>query len=97
LRIVAQRSALLPTGYREISVVVPATAVAFSPDGSWFATGDADKNVLFWQVSGDKVATTPTRTFSGHKTTVTDVSFSPDGNRIASASLDHIVRIWELR
>jgi WD40 repeat protein len=86
-----------PTGPVQAAVNMPASAVAFSGDGGWLATGGTDAGVQLWRVTAGTVASTATRTFAGHTMTVTGVSFSPDGGHLASASLDRTVRIWALR
>ncbi|OWA54461.1 WD repeat-containing protein 36 [Hypsibius exemplaris] len=37
-----------------------------------------------------------TRTFSGHKDTITDMAFSPDSRWLVSASRDCSIRVWDL-
>jgi WD40 repeat protein len=88
-----------PSGYETTLVNMPASAVAFSHDGTWVATGGSESGVQLWKVAGDAVAPgnqTPVRVFTGHMMTVTGVSFSPDGRRLASGSLDRTIRIWKL-
>jgi WD40 repeat protein len=100
LRINVQKKMLGPSGYELVLVNMPASAVVFSRDGTWIATGGTDSAVQLWKVPSDAVAPAnqaPARVFTGHMMTVTGVSFSPDGRRLASASLDRTVRVWELR
>lgn len=68
-------------------------AVAFSPDGRLFATGNADGNVRIWQVAnGQEVMT-----LTGHSCWVASLDFSPDSQTIASASFDQTLKIWCLQ
>ena len=97
LRIEAQKRVFGSSGFTQVTVNMPASAIEFSQDGTWLATGGSDFGVQLWQVTSDAVAKTPTRIFSGHTMTVTGVSFSPDGNHLASASLDRTIRVWKLR
>ncbi|MFL5698564.1 MAG: protein kinase domain-containing protein [Ktedonobacteraceae bacterium] len=64
--------------------------VAWSPDGSFIASGSSDETVHVWDaVTGDLFLT-----YSGHSKTVTTLAWSPDGMKIASGSLDGPVHVW---
>lgn len=71
-------------------------AVAFSPDGSLFATASGyqgDFSVKIWQSSGPTLR----HSVSGLAGIVWDVAFSPDGTMLASASDDNkqqTLRVW---
>lgn len=97
LRIETQKQVLGPSGYTSVTMNMPASAVEFSPNGTWLAIGGTDCSIQLRQVTSDSVAKTATRVLAGHLMTVTGLSFSPDGSRLASASLDRTVRVWELR
>lgn len=97
LQIVAEKNVFMPPQHPPISVGMPATSVVFSPDGNRLASGDANKNVLLWRVTGDKVEATPARTLAGHTMSVVSVNFSPDGKQIASGSLNRTVRVWDVQ
>jgi WD40 repeat protein len=97
LQIVAEKKIRLPPQHPPILVAMPATSVVFSPDGNRLASGDANKNVLLWQVTGDKIEALPARTLAGHTMSVISVNFSPDGKQIASGSLDRTVRVWDVQ
>ncbi|MFI5548080.1 WD40 repeat domain-containing protein [Streptomyces sp. NPDC051815] len=65
--------------------------VAFSPDGTRFATAGRDRTLRLW----DSVTRAPSgEPFTGHTGPVLGVAFSPDGALLATASSDHMVRLW---
>jgi WD40 repeat protein len=66
------------------------TAVAFSPDGRWTASGSWDKTVKVWDWKTGQVE----QTLTAHSDSVTAVAFSPDGRWIASGSWDTTVKVW---
>jgi WD40 repeat protein/transcriptional regulator with XRE-family HTH domain len=68
-------------------------SVAFSPDASLLATGDANGNVRLWQVEGGQQLLT----LQGHSGWVWAVAFSPDGRLLASGSNDSLIRVWDTR
>ncbi|MEH2181007.1 NB-ARC domain-containing protein, partial [Nostoc sp.] len=68
------------------------SSVAFSPDGKFLATGDADNQIHLWQVSNEKSLFTCT----GHTSRVRSVAFSPDSRILASASDDKTVKLWNV-
>ena len=72
-------------------VTGPVNAVAFSPDGEWFAAaGTAEAKI--YRKTGDRSAT-----LAGHAGPVYAVAFSPDGKRVYTAGFDGRVRVFEAR
>ncbi|MBI1311729.1 SUMF1/EgtB/PvdO family nonheme iron enzyme [bacterium] len=67
------------------------TRVAWSPDGTWLATGATDKLVRVWNVATGKIE----HELAGHTGTIWSVAWSPDGTRLASAAEDKTVRLWD--
>jgi WD40 repeat protein len=67
--------------------------VAFSPDGSILATGDAEGGLRLWQTQDGKLVLNLT----GHQGWVWSVVFSSDGQRLASCSSDKTIRIWQVQ
>ena len=65
--------------------------VAFSPDGTLLATGEARGEVRVWDVATGK----PLLVLPGHTAWVRSVAFSPDGTLLASASEDRTIRFWD--
>jgi WD40 repeat protein len=66
------------------------TAVAFSPDGYYIASGSEDKTVRVWDPFGQKEIAR-----LSHDDIVTAVAFSPDGRYIVSGCQDKTVRVWD--
>lgn len=70
----------------------PATAVAYSPDRAWLASGGDDQMVRLWQPATGKEL----HRFGGHVQGVRCVGFSPDGKVLASGSGGGVIRLWDL-
>ena len=67
------------------------TVVAFSPDGRFLATANANKTLKLWNLATGR----RNRTLRGHAQAVNSVAFTPDGNLIAGAGDDKTVRVWD--
>lgn len=68
-------------------------AVAWSPDGSRFATGADDATIRLW----DAETLETVLVLRGHGQYVHALRFSPDGSMLASASGDGSVRLWDTK
>jgi WD40 repeat protein len=67
-------------------------SVVFSPDGEVFAAGDANGQILLWQViDGNQVLS-----IKGHLSSIWSVTFSPDSSILASSSSDQTIRLWDI-
>jgi WD40 repeat protein len=83
----AQRTLKLRHGTSRI----PATAVAWSPDGRRLVSGDVNGLAEVWEVpAGRKVASV-----SLHTSWIHALAWSPDGRRVASGAADRTIRIWD--
>lgn len=70
--------------------------VAFSPDGSWIASGSDDATARVWDRGGGTV-----RVCDGHGGAVWAVAFHPAGNVLATAGVEtgadeNLIRFWNL-
>ncbi len=69
-----------------------ALCLAFAPDGTTLAVGDAKSKISIWDVaSGEKKWS-----FAEHSGWVGAVAFSPDGTTLASGGGDKCVYLWDL-
>jgi hypothetical protein len=67
-------------------------SVAFSPDGTLLATGDAVGRIRFWRVA-DQLEAGASVTHTG---AATSLRFSADGKLLATASADETARVWNV-
>ncbi len=68
-------------------------SVAFNPEGTRLASGDAKGKISLWQVK-DGESLNPLK---GHNDDwINSVAFSPDGKTLASASDDKTVKLWDV-
>ena len=72
--------------------VGPVRCVAFSRDGTAFATGGDDGVIRLW----DAATRRQTRQLIGHNDAVLAVAWSPDGTGLVSGGYDRIARIWDV-
>ncbi|KAF9536575.1 hypothetical protein EC957_010423, partial [Mortierella hygrophila] len=68
------------------------TAVAFSADSHWIATGSRDLTVRLWDARSGILD----RVLEGHTLAVNCLVFSPNSHEILSGSLDGTIRAWDL-
>ncbi|TVM32483.1 WD40 repeat domain-containing protein [Oceanidesulfovibrio marinus] len=68
-------------------------SIAFSPDGSLFATASKDRTVFIWETNGLK----HTQTLEGHDSYVYGTDFSPDSTLLASVGSDNKLVLWDTK
>lgn len=64
--------------------------IAWSRDGTRFASGGHDNTVRIWETDSYQSLATLT----GHTDNIEALSWSPDGTKLASGSFDNTIRIW---
>jgi eukaryotic-like serine/threonine-protein kinase len=65
--------------------------LAWSPDGTWIASGCVDGSVWVWDATTRRTQAT----YYGHMSEVNTVAWSPDSRQIASGSSDGTVQLWD--
>lgn len=72
------------------------SALAFSPDGRWIASGGNDNIIALWDVASGNAL----RSLVGHPNRVRSVAFNRDARWLASVSeekgADFLIRIWDV-
>ncbi len=68
------------------------TAVAYSPDGKWFFTGDSNGRGILWNAETLEEA----HRLQSHTGKITSAVFLPDSVRLVTASNDKTVAQWEV-
>jgi len=77
---------------RVLEHAAPVTTVAFSPDGTQIATGDAAGVIYLWDV----LEGTLIKSLSAHPAPIRALAFSPDGTQIATGSDQRFTRVWNV-
>jgi len=67
-------------------------SVALSPDGQFFATGDANHEVRLWHVESSEIH----RVFQDHDNWVFSLAFSHDSQLLATGSQDYTIKVWKV-
>ncbi len=67
-------------------------SIAFSPDGKLLATGDANCNVVLWEVATGKQILL----CQDHNDWVSSVAFDSTGKIAVSGSFDNNIKLWDL-
>ncbi|MCY7376835.1 MAG: caspase family protein [Pyrinomonadaceae bacterium] len=68
------------------------SAVLFSPDNKWAATGSFDNTIKIWETATGREL----RVLSGHAGVVKALAWSFDGQFLASASTDRTIKLWNV-
>jgi WD40 repeat protein/energy-coupling factor transporter ATP-binding protein EcfA2 len=67
------------------------THIAFSPEGNWIATVQADRTISIWKAeTGELQAHVP------QANTVSDIQFSPDGRKLLITEADGGAQLWQV-
>jgi WD40 repeat protein len=69
-----------------------AYGIAYSPNGSYIASGHADGTIKLWKSDGTFI-----KNLTGHSDVVHGISFSPDSSKIVSAGQDRTVKLWDVK
>ena len=73
------------------------TALAYSSDGLYIASGAEDASVALWDARTGSLRLLRIHTAAGHADVISSVAFSRDSSTLASASYDGSVILWSVR
>lgn len=68
------------------------SAVVFSPDNKWIASGSLDNSIKIWEAETGREL----RVFSGHDGAVKTLAWSADGKWLVSGGNDKTVKLWNV-
>ncbi|HEX4301297.1 MAG TPA: TIR domain-containing protein [Rhizomicrobium sp.] len=71
------------------------TALAFSADGRFFASGGVDRRVRLWPARQGP-SFTPSPALLGHNADITALAFAPSGEMLVSGASDGELRVWNV-
>lgn len=74
------------------SVLSTTLSVCFSPNGQFFAMGNADNHIRVWCVKDYQEH----KIYQGHSHWVSAVTFCPESQFLISGSFDKTIKIWDL-
>lgn len=84
---VAQTEVVVQSGH-----TLRITALAYSNNGKYIATGSADNSIILWDfASGMQV-----RSFQGHTKGIGCIAFSNDSKLLVSGSYDQTLKVWDV-
>jgi len=69
------------------------TAIAFSPDGEYWAVGDAIGVLYVWSRHSEQYHIS----LKAHQSMIRSIAFSPDGQRLLSGSFDGTIQLWDVK
>ncbi len=75
-----------------LNVGAGATALTFSPDGKWVASGDEWGGAALWNISTGKLR----ERLNGHSQWISGLDFSSDGKTLATGSWDKKIKLWRI-
>lgn len=69
------------------------TAIAYSPDGAYLASGDGSRNIIGWATAGWEAKA---QGWCFHNGRVMTLDWSPNSKYVASGSVDSAVYVWSI-